>query len=42
MYKVKVNPSDEVIKYKARLVARRFLQKERTDYGKVYALVASM
>lgn len=37
-YKVKVK--GEVAKYKARLVARGFFQKEGVDYREVFALVA--
>jgi len=39
-YKVKVNPKGEVVKHKARLVAKSFLQKAGIDYGEVYAPVA--
>ncbi|RDX67657.1 Copia protein, partial [Mucuna pruriens] len=40
VYKVKVNPRGEVVKYKAKLVAKGFLQKAGIDYGEVYAPVA--
>ena len=35
-----MNPNGEVIKHKAKLVVKGFLQKQRVDYGEVYALVA--
>lgn len=38
--KVQVNPSDEVIKYKARLVAKDFLQMPEVDHGAVFEHVA--
>ena len=38
--KVKVNPNGEVIKHKARLVVKGFLQKLGVDYGEVYAHAA--
>ncbi|RDX83882.1 hypothetical protein CR513_35158, partial [Mucuna pruriens] len=38
VYKVKVNPRGEVVKNKAILVAKGFLQKAGIDYGEVYAL----
>ena len=40
VYKVKVNPKGEVVKYKVRLVEKGFLQKVGIDYGEVYAPVA--
>ncbi|RDX76718.1 putative mitochondrial protein, partial [Mucuna pruriens] len=40
VYKVKVNQRGEVVKNKARRVAKGFLQKAGIDYGEVYALVA--
>lgn len=40
IYKVKLNPKGEVIRHKARLIAKGFLQKERIDYDEVFALVA--
>lgn len=40
VYKVKVNPKGEVVKYKARLVARGFLQRHGVDYEEVFAPVA--
>ena len=40
VFKLKLNPNGTVAKYKARLVARGFLQKPGIDYSKVYAPVA--
>ncbi|RDX67232.1 hypothetical protein CR513_53919, partial [Mucuna pruriens] len=40
VYKVKVNPKGELVKHKAKLVAKGFLQKPGIDYGEVYATVA--
>ncbi|RDX90263.1 hypothetical protein CR513_27890, partial [Mucuna pruriens] len=37
-----VNPRGEVVKNKARLVAKDFLQKSRIDYGEVYAPVTKI
>jgi len=39
---VKLNPNGPVSKYKARLVARGFLQRYGVDYNEVFALVASL
>ncbi|RDY12354.1 hypothetical protein CR513_02868, partial [Mucuna pruriens] len=40
VYKVKVNPRGEVVKNKAKFVAKGFLQKAGIDYGEFYAPVA--
>src|ERR1044072_9843757 len=40
IYKVKRRPNGEIAKYKARLVARGFLQKPGIDFNEVYAPVA--
>lgn len=42
VYKVKVNPSGEVVKHKAKLVARGFLQKAGIDYDEVFAPMARL
>ena len=42
VFKTKLKPNGQVSKYKARLVARGFLQKYGQDYYEVYALVAGM
>ena len=42
VFKTKLKPNDQVAKYKARLVARGFLQKYGQDYYEVYAPVARM
>ena len=42
VYKVKVNPKGEVVRYKARLVARGFLQRQGIDYEEVFAPVARL
>ena len=41
-FKVKEGPNGEVLKHKARLVVRGFLQKAGNDYGEVFAPVARM
>ena len=40
IYKIKTNPEGKVVKYKARLVARGFLQKAGIDYKDVFAPIA--
>ena len=40
VYKTKLRSNEEVEKYKARLVARGFLQRVGLDYKEVFALVA--
>ena len=40
--KTKVKPNGDVSKYKARLVARGFLQKHGLDYNEVFAPVARL
>jgi hypothetical protein len=40
VFKLKLNPDGSVAKYKARLVARGFLQREGLDYSEVYSPVA--
>ncbi|PNY14437.1 putative copia-type protein, partial [Trifolium pratense] len=42
VFKVKKNPDGNIVKHKARLVARGFLQQEGIDYTEVYAPVARM
>ena len=42
VYKIKHKPNGDVAKYKARLVARGFLQKKGIDYIEVFALVARL
>jgi len=42
VFKTKLKPDGQVAKYKARLVARGFLQKYGQDYYEVYAPVARM
>ena len=42
VFKTKLKPDGQVAKYKAMLVARRFLQKYGQDYYEVYAPVARM
>lgn len=36
VYRVKLNPNQEVTRHKARLVAKRFLQKEGIDFDEVF------
>lgn len=38
-YKVKVNPTGEIIKHMDQLVAKVFLQREGTNFEEVFALV---
>jgi hypothetical protein len=40
VFKLKLNPDGTIAKYKARLVARGFLQREWLDYSEVYSPVA--
>ena len=40
VFKLKLNPDGTIAKYKARLVARGFLQREGLDYSEVYSPVA--
>ncbi|MCI32538.1 retrovirus-related pol polyprotein from transposon tnt 1-94, partial [Trifolium medium] len=40
VFKLKLNPDGSVAKYKARLMARGFLQREGLDYSEVYSPVA--
>lgn len=40
VYKVKRDPSGRVSKYKARIVAKRYVQKQGIDYEEVFAPVA--
>jgi len=40
VFKLKLNPEEKIVKHKARLVARGFLQKEGFDYTEVFSLVA--
>lgn len=42
VYKTKVKPNGDVSKYKARLVARGFLQKHGLDYNEVFAPVVRL
>ena len=42
VYKTKLKPDGQVAKYKARLVARGFLQRQGLDYNEVFAPVARM
>ena len=42
VYKLKKNEAGEVIKYKARLVARGFVQQADVDFDEVFAPVARM
>jgi hypothetical protein len=42
VYKLKRNEAGEIVKHKARLVARRFVQHEGIDFDEVFALVARM
>jgi hypothetical protein len=42
VYKVKHDERGAIIKHKARLVARRFVQREGIDFEEVFALVARM
>jgi len=42
VFKTKLKPDGQTAKYKARLVARGFLQKYGQDYYEVYATVARM
>ncbi|PNX54537.1 putative copia-type polyprotein, partial [Trifolium pratense] len=42
IYKLKLRPNGEIAKYKARLVARGFLQKAGIDFNEVYAPVARL
>lgn len=39
MYKLKKNTEGEIVKYKARLVARGFVQKKGIDFEEVFAPV---
>lgn len=40
VFKIKTKPDGSIAKYKARLVARGFLQQEGVDYQEVFAPVA--
>lgn len=40
MYKVKANPKGEVVKHKARLIAKEFFQKKGIDFEEAFAPVA--
>jgi len=40
VFKLKLNPEEKIMKNKARLVARGFLQKDGFDYTEVFSLVA--
>nr|KYP66622.1 Copia protein [Cajanus cajan] len=42
VFRIKKNPDGTIAKYKARLVARGFLQKEGVDYDEVFAPVARL
>ncbi|MCI28025.1 hypothetical protein A2U01_0049225, partial [Trifolium medium] len=42
IFKLKTNPDGSIVKHKARLVARRFLQQQGIDYTELYAPVARM
>jgi hypothetical protein len=42
VYKLKRNEAGEIIKHKARLVARGFVQQEGIDFDEVFAPVARM
>jgi hypothetical protein len=42
VYKLKRNEAGEIVKHKARLVARGFVQQEGIDFDEVFALVARM
>jgi len=42
LFKTKLKPDGQVAKFKAKLVARGFLQKYGQDYYEVYAPVARM
>lgn len=42
VYKIKMKPDGIVVKYKARLVARGFLQQVGIDYKEVFAPVARL
>jgi hypothetical protein len=42
VYKLKQNEAGEIVKHKARLVARGFVQQEGIDFDKVFAPVARM
>lgn len=42
LYKTKLNANNEVIKFKARVVARGFSQVKGLDYNETFALVAKM
>jgi hypothetical protein len=42
VYKLKRNEAREIVKHKARLVARRFVQHEEIDFDEVFAPVAHM
>lgn len=42
IYKTKCDEHGEVIKQKARLVAKAYSQKEEVDYTKFYALIARL
>jgi hypothetical protein len=42
VFKVKRDEHGEIVKYKARLIARRFVQREGIDFEDLFALVARM
>jgi hypothetical protein len=42
VYKLKQNEIGEIIKHKARLVARGFVQQEGISFNEVFALIARM
>ena len=42
MYKVKLDERDAILKHKARLVGRGFVQREGTDFEEVFAPIVRM
>lgn len=42
IYKLKLKPDGEIVKYKAKLVAKGFLQRPRVEFNEVYAHVARL
>jgi 6-phosphofructokinase len=42
VYKVKRDPDDNIVKHKARLIAKGYVQRQGVDFDEVFAPVAGM